>query len=486
MDFDHSIEVITLDTANTLTIQGTGSIVIPNGTTAQQPAAGIAQLRYDTTTNQVMWSNASSWNTFASASDQYVKISATDTTANYLQPKLIAGTGITIVKSAAGNETLTLSNSGAVIGDQAAIQISTTAPVTMTTTLTDIIFNISDVLNNSAILNWVSGVSISVGQTGPYLIYYNAPNVGGGGTRTITFRVRKNTATVLNGGTTVSTFANSNNPDMSCSFVAILTAGDTLQLQVSDSRTGEVIPAGVTFGAIRLTAATGSQGAQGNAGAAGPTGSGTNINVYDESIAVIGTPFSILNFTGAGVVATAGSGGTVNISIPGGTAILKSYTYYPGSMDNPINASWVINALAPMVSDPTYGAFNVRQFNDTTEQGVGCYFTIPAGANNVTLKFKGRAQTAGGAVRSVQLRLYSKSIPDAATVGSWSSPLALTTFSIPNDALYHYYSQVISLASLGMTANTLYQLEITRTSSVTSGTNLTGNWLMIEMTYEFT
>jgi hypothetical protein len=38
-----------------------------------------------------------------------------------------------------------------------------------------------------------------------------------------------------------------------------------------------------------------------------------------------------------------------------------------------------------------------------------------------------------------------------------------------------------------MAANTLYQLEITRrVAGLTGGTNLAANWLMIEVSFEFT
>jgi len=50
---------------NSLTIAGTGALVLPNGTTAQQPAAGIAQLRYDSTINELTWSDATNWYTLS-------------------------------------------------------------------------------------------------------------------------------------------------------------------------------------------------------------------------------------------------------------------------------------------------------------------------------------------------------------------------------------------------------------------------------------
>lgn len=52
----------TIAIANNVVLPGTASMTVVSGSTANQPAAGVGQLRYDTTTNQLMWSNAGSWN----------------------------------------------------------------------------------------------------------------------------------------------------------------------------------------------------------------------------------------------------------------------------------------------------------------------------------------------------------------------------------------------------------------------------------------
>ena len=481
IDQGFSTDVLSLNDVNLIT----SGIVDPTTGAGFEAPQGSLYLRYNSGTSGAVYvkfgPNNVDWALLGStAVDQFVKVSATDTTAEYLQSKLIAGTGISIVKSAVGNETLTLNNS-VIVGDQAAIQISTTASFTMSAVFTDIIFNIVDVLNNSSVLNWTSGSSISVGQTGPYLIYYTCPNAGGGGSRLISVRVRKNGAIVIPGLSSSSTNTNNNNPDISGAGVAILTAGDILQLQVSDSKTGEVMPADVSFGVIRLTAAVGAQG---------PIGSGSNITVYNNGTPLAVTPFSTLNFTGTGVVTTEGTNGIANIAISGGTTILKSKSYYPNDLLEPgLFSGWAITATASLITDPSYGALDVRRFNDTTEQGIGFYVTIPATATNITLKFKGRAQVAPsvGTTRIVQCRLYFKGIPDGLTVDAWSAPFELNNFTIPDDALFHYYTQTISLTSMGLVAGGLYLIEVTRrTTGLVGGTDLTNNWLMIELAYELT
>lgn len=488
MDFDFDKE--TINPTGSLSIGGTAAVLLPAGTTAQRPAAPLAgMIRYNTTLLTNEWFNGTTWVSFSSggtSTDQYVRISATDTVSDYLQPKLLAGTGISIVKSAAGNETLTINNSSIVSTDQNVIQIRTTGTFTMASTLTAVTFNVADVLNNSSVLNWTTGTNITVGAAGLYFIMYVLPRVGGGGTRTMTGTVYLNGTTPINGSASSSTNTNGNNPNIVGSCIVSLAATNTLQLRVSDSRNGEVMPAGVVMQVVRLSAAVGPSGPQGIPGADGAPGSGSSINVSDEGVTIPTGPFTNVNFTGAGVAATAGAGGIVNISIPGGTAILKSFVYYPASLDNPVNSSWVINALAPMITDPTYGAFNVRQFNGTIEQGVGCYCTVPLGATSVTIRFKGRAQTAPGTAAVVQPRLYVKSIPDNASVGTWGAAVELTNLTIPTNANFQYDSQTLLLSSIGMSAGGLYQLELTRrVAGITGGTNLTGNWLLVELSFEF-
>lgn len=170
----------------------------------------------------------------------------------------------------------------------------------------------------------------------------------------------------------------------------------------------------------------------------------------------------------------------------GVTQAERRFTYYPNSLDNPITANWVVNALAPVVADPSNSSFIVRQFNGTTEQGVGCFVTIPSGATNLTIIAHGRAQSAPGAGVIVQPRLYTRAIPNNAGVGSWSTANELANYSIPTNTNYVYYSQTVTLASLSLTANQMYQFEYTRrVAGLTGGTNLTGNWLLIELTFQF-
>lgn len=75
MDFDHDLglisSLVTIDTTiapslgsptNTLTIIGTGSLVVPVGSTTEQPIASSGQIRYDSDLKKLMWSDDVKWN----------------------------------------------------------------------------------------------------------------------------------------------------------------------------------------------------------------------------------------------------------------------------------------------------------------------------------------------------------------------------------------------------------------------------------------
>jgi hypothetical protein len=152
-------------------------------------------------------------------------------------------------------------------------------------------------------------------------------------------------------------------------------------------------------------------------------------------------------------------------------------------VDIPTNADYTVNAIAPAVTDPTNNGLTVRQFDDTTEQGFVFMLEVPANSTGINFKFKGRAQTSPGASRNVGWKLYFRKIGDAATPSTWSS-LVLSNLNL-SDANRHYYTQFIKLTDPGtaIVAGSLYEFEITRPAP-SSGTNLTGNFLLDHMIWE--
>ena len=66
-------------------------------------------LCYNTTSNQLKYYNGSAWAVISADTDSLVKVSSNDTTAGYLNGKLVAGTNVSFTENNnGGNETLTI------------------------------------------------------------------------------------------------------------------------------------------------------------------------------------------------------------------------------------------------------------------------------------------------------------------------------------------------------------------------------------------
>jgi hypothetical protein len=74
-------------------------------------------LYFNTSSNVMKYYTGSTWNSLGANTDETSKVSANDTTAGYLNGKLVAGANITMTENLdGGNETLTVSNSGPGLG----------------------------------------------------------------------------------------------------------------------------------------------------------------------------------------------------------------------------------------------------------------------------------------------------------------------------------------------------------------------------------
>lgn len=186
-----------------------------------------------------------------------------------------------------------------------------------------------------------------------------------------------------------------------------------------------------------------------------------------------------LNFTGQAVGVTNAGGGTTDINIG------SRFTFFANSLDTPVNADFAINSIAATVTDPTYNSLNVRSFSNTVEQGVAFLVSIPSGATTMTVKVRGRAQTAPGTASVVQPRIYARLLPNNSAVGTWSAAKELSNIAIPTNTNFQYYTYSASLSSLTLTPNNLYQFEFTRRVAGVTGTNLASNFLLAELTVEF-
>jgi hypothetical protein len=172
-----------------------------------------------------------------------------------------------------------------------------------------------------------------------------------------------------------------------------------------------------------------------------------------------------------------------------GKAIVKTlfppqYLYFADQLDSPVNSNWVVNSLAPTTADGTNAALVIRRFADATESGVGFTAAVPSGAENISLTIIGRPSVAPGSTQAVVLALYRRTINTGIAISSWSSGLQLTTLSIPTNAFFQTYSQTISLSTLGLSAGTMVQFELTRLGANGSDT-YTNNWNLLSLSVGF-
>jgi hypothetical protein len=198
----------------------------------------------------------------------------------------------------------------------------------------------------------------------------------------------------------------------------------------------------------------------------------------------ITTAATRLNFTGAAIsVADSGSGvSTVNVGL--------RRSYSATDLETPQTADWAINATAPVISDPTFSSLTVRQFSNTTEQGIGLLSSIPTGSGAITFRFHGRAQVAQGALSVAAFRLYARQIPNgsAMTAGSagWAAAKEIGEIAVPANANFLQASFTSTLTAMGLTPGNLYQFEVTRRVTGTTGSNLASSFLLAELTVELT
>lgn len=153
-------------------------------------------LYFNSSTNQIKYWDGSSWTGIGVNTDIQVKVSANDTTAGYLNGKLVAGSGITLSETNDGsNETLS-------IGGATLPTITGIAPTVASNSATDIVItgtnfvitpNIELINSNGAIFypntivrNSATQVTINVtlGTDGTYFIRLENPD--GGAVRTST------------------------------------------------------------------------------------------------------------------------------------------------------------------------------------------------------------------------------------------------------------------------------------------------------------
>lgn len=425
------------------------------------------------------------------ATDENVKVSSNDTTAGKLIDKLQAGTNIILTENNDGrNETFTIAATGSLSGELPSLQISRSAALDITgTSYVDVTFDVKDEENDSSVVEYdvVNTDRVKLKEAGLYIAFVDGQGYTAT-TRIIEGRLRLNDAVVVPGSdfTHRDASGGANGYEYRLGKIVIFSASanDFLSLQVKVNTATSAGDAQYRQGCLKVFKL---QGAKGNDGATGATGSGSNVIVKEGNSSVLNTPHSELDFDANDFNLTDQGSGRVLIQATAGGDARK--LFYADQFDNPINSDWVINALAPAIKDPSNNALTVRAFDDSAEEGVGFILSIPSGATQMKLSFKSRAKTAPtGGAKEVALNLYTREIPDNAAVGSWSGENNINSvISLPVSSTdFQYDEHTFTLASMAnvLTAGRLYQFELTRDHDAASDT-LVDDWYLLELIVEF-
>jgi len=191
------------------------------------------------------------------------------------------------------------------------------------------------------------------------------------------------------------------------------------------------------------------------------------------------------DFQGLHTKTIVGGGGVAAMMFP-------TFLLYANDWNNPNNADWIVNALAPIEVDPTNNAIDIRAFPQGTEKGIGREIRIPAGATNMVLTPFSSAKVGEAGVRTVGNKLYFRKIPEGSAIsGTWAGgddgSKVLNDQSFPATTAFRNRDNptTLVLATEGIIAGQLYQFEYTRIAPA-AGTELGDDWYLEELEVEFT
>lgn len=145
-------------------------------------------------------------------------------------------------------------------------------------------------------------------------------------------------------------------------------------------------------------------------------------------------------------------------------------------MDVPNNAAWIVNALAPTITDANDNDIKVAAHDDTTEEGRGFDMLLPTGAADIDFTWISRGDGSSGNVRP---KLYWKRFQDATApdTGFTASTTAFANIAIPATANFVYDTENLTIGNIGLTANNFYNFEHTRDAANAADTYV-GDWFL--------
>ena len=183
---------------------------------------------------------------------------------------------------------------------------------------------------------------------------------------------------------------------------------------------------------------------------------------------------------------------TINANASGGSGAKNHFwRWYPTRRDDSLelasddddNDDWAVDERA---QHGTVGGNCIwgYRFDDDEEEGVGAAIFIPAGATNITIRFRSRAASSPSGSRKVALDMYYQPVPDGGDLGSWGSKKAWDNIVTMSDNDWHYHEATKTLASQGVTADQMYIFELVRDGGGTND-DLNGDWYLGGLEIEF-
>jgi hypothetical protein len=441
---------IAISIADNPIFTGVGSLTLPQGTTAQRSANAPGLVRYNSTISGIEFNDGTTWTQLNSGTVTSIELTVPPEFSVSGSPITSSGT-LTISKSNQNNNTIYAGPTadGPAIPTFRTISLiqNDLSDVTVTSPTANQLlqYNGATWINSTVLPSSITGILSSWTQVSGSRYYADfAHNLG---TNNIVIQLFDNTTNAAIGADSI-VLTNINT-------VRVTVIGNTRIIRIVVIANGMAV--GIMNGGGVPVIIEDIYANRPLAGVAGRL-----FIAYDSKV--------FYRDNGIGWDIVSASSGTV-----------KTYTFYANSLDSPTTSDFAVNALAPVISDPTNTAMNVRSFSNTIEQGVGLMVPVPLGSTTITFKIRGRPTTAPASATTVTHKLYSRLVPTNAAMGSWSAATTFTSLTIPTNAYYQLYTQSYSLSSIGLIVNNTYHLELTRAIG-----GLTNNWLVVEIVVEFT
>lgn len=157
--------------------------------------------------------------------------------------------------------------------------------------------------------------------------------------------------------------------------------------------------------------------------------------------------------------------------------------WYSADFENPDSSDWKVNALAPAAADSNNAALMIRLFDDTTVEGVGGYYDVPAGTASLKFHFITRAEsTPGGSVSAVPV-LHTRQINNGASIGGWSDGYEFAALDYGTNENWVYDTETIAITGLNVDASETFQFELVR-SGADASDDLSGDWTLLALGVE--